>query len=63
MYLSCLDDLLKTFPPADLFEIKSLDVKGSPYISLVRIIASQLGRNSAFILDPDVSNDEVRSFQ
>jgi hypothetical protein len=59
MYLACLEDLLKSFPPTDLYDIKSLDVKNSPYISLVKIIASQLGLGCSFIVDPDVSTHEV----
>jgi hypothetical protein len=50
---------MKPFPPTDLYDVKNLDIKNSPYISLVKIIASQLGRRCSFIIDPEVSNNEV----
>jgi len=61
MYLLCLENLLKAFPPCDLLGVKSLDIKNKPYISLVKIIASQLRIRSGFIIDSEVSNDEVTS--
>ncbi len=62
MYLACLEDLLRAFPPNIIYDVKSLDVKNSPYLSLVKIIASQLGRNCSFIVDPEVSTEVVLTF-
>jgi hypothetical protein len=59
-YLACLGNILKSFPPNDKYEIRGLDLKNSPYISLVKIISSQLGRKPSFILDQDDLTEEVK---
>lgn len=60
MYLACLQDLLKHFPPIDKFKVKSLDIHNEPYISMIEIIASQLGKKAGFILDNEAMSPEVR---
>ncbi len=60
MYLACLQDLLKFFPPLDKLKVKSVDIDTSPYISLVKIIAYQLGKKAAFILNENEVDSEVK---
>jgi len=59
MYLHCLKDLMKEFPPSKNSSVKDLNFEESPFMSLATIISLQIGREPNFLLDVSDLNPET----
>jgi len=58
MYLFCLGDMMKQFPPTSKGILFTLDFEKSPFISLATTISLQLGDSTKFLLEISDINEE-----
>ncbi len=60
VFLFCLGDILKHFDLDPSMNVKDLKVKKNPYMVMLKVIASLLGRNASFIVERDNYNEQVK---